>query len=207
MRNNKSYVIFLAMVAALGGFLFGYDTAVISGTITQVTNQFGLDSIQQGWYVGCALIGSIIGVSLAGILSDYFGRKRTMFFSAILFSVSAAGCALAAGISDLVVYRIIGGIGIGVASIVSPIYISEVSIARYRGSLVSFYQLAITIGFLGAYLVNYRLLDLSQQGEWHNPTLNKIFVSEVWRGMLGMKTSPAVLSLIWCSSYLRAPAG
>ncbi len=196
MKTNKGYVIFLAMVAALGGFLFGYDTAVISGTITQVSNQFGLDSIQQGWYVGCALFGSIVGVSIAGLLSDHFGRKNTMFFSAILFSVSAAGCALAAGISDLVAYRIIGGIGIGVASIVSPIYISEVAIARYRGSLVSFYQLAITIGFLGAYLVNYWLLNLSLQGEWNNPVLNKIFVTEVWRGMLGMETLPAVLFFI-----------
>ncbi len=196
MTNNKSYVIFLAIVAALGGFLFGYDTAVISGTITQVTAQFSLDSIKQGWYVGCALVGSIGGVTVAGVLSDYFGRKKTMFLSAILFTVSALGCSLAAGISDLVVYRIIGGVGIGVASVVSPIYISEIAIAKYRGSLVSFYQLAITIGFLGAYLINYRLLDFSQQGTLQNLTLNKIFIGEVWRAMLGMETLPALLFLI-----------
>lgn len=80
---NLGYLVFLSVVAALGGFLFGYDTAVISGTIAQVTEQFGLDALQQGWYVGCALIGSIIGVLFAGILSDKFGRKSTMILSAI----------------------------------------------------------------------------------------------------------------------------
>ena len=88
------YVFFLAIVAALGGLLFGYDTAVISGTIDQVVSQFHLDVIQQGWYVGCALIGSICGVSVAGVMSDRLGRRPTMFISAILFTVSAAGCAL-----------------------------------------------------------------------------------------------------------------
>ena len=90
---NLGYIIFLSVVAALGGFLFGYDTAVISGTIAQVTHLFQLDTLQQGWYVGCALIGSIVGVLFSGILSDSIGRKRTMILSAILFSTSAIGCA------------------------------------------------------------------------------------------------------------------
>ena len=89
---NIGYVVFLSVVAALGGFLFGYDTAVISGTIAKVTAQFNLDTMSQGWYVGCALIGSIVGVLFAGILSDKLGRKRTMILSAILFSMSAIGC-------------------------------------------------------------------------------------------------------------------
>lgn len=194
---NFGYLIFLSFVAALGGFLFGYDTAVISGTIAQVTQLFQLDTLQQGWYVGCALIGSIVGVLFAGVMSDKLGRKLTMIISAILFSTSALGCAISADFTQLVVYRIIGGVGIGVVSIVSPLYISEVSVAQYRGRLVSLYQLAVTVGFLGAYLINYQLLAYAESGsrismDW----LNKIFVTEVWRGMLGMETLPAVLFFI-----------
>jgi MFS transporter, sugar porter (SP) family len=194
---NLGYLVFLSVVAALGGFLFGYDTAVISGTIAQVTEQFGLDALQQGWYVGCALIGSIIGVLFAGILSDKFGRKSTMILSAILFSTSAIGCAVSTDFNQLVIYRIIGGVGIGVVSIISPLYISEVAVAQYRGRLVSLYQLAVTIGFLGAYLVNYQLLGYSMS----NPDVstgwwNMVFVSEVWRGMLGMETLPAIMFFI-----------
>ena len=160
---NFSYLIFLSVVAALGGFLFGYDTAVISGTIAQVTQLFQLDALQQGWYVGCALVGSIVGVLFAGILSDKLGRKLTMVISAVLFSTSALGCALSADFAQLVVYRIIG----------------------------------VTVGFLGAYLVNYQLLAWAESGtqlsvDW----LNKIFITEVWRGMLGMETLPAILFFI-----------
>ena len=194
---NFSYLIFLSVVAALGGFLFGYDTAVISGTIAQVTQLFQLDALQQGWYVGCALVGSIVGVLFAGILSDKLGRKLTMVISAVLFSTSALGCALSADFAQLVVYRIIGGVGIGVVSTVSPLYISELAVAQYRGRLVSLYQLAVTVGFLGAYLVNYQLLAWAESGtqlsvDW----LNKIFITEVWRGMLGMETLPAILFFI-----------
>ena len=194
---NFSYLIFLSVVAALGGFLFGYDTAVISGTIAQVTQLFQLDALQQGWYVGCALVGSIVGVLFAGILSDKLGRKLTMVISAVLFSTSALGCALSADFAQLVVYRIIGGVGIGVVSIVSPLYISELAVAQYRGRLVSLYQLAVTVGFLGAYLVNYQLLAWAESGtqlsvDW----LNKIFITEVRRGMLGMETLPAILFFI-----------
>lgn len=187
------YIVFLALVAAIGGFLFGYDTAVISGTITQVSTQFNLSPLQEGWYVGSALVGSIMGVAIAGIMSDYLGRKKTMIISAVLFTVTGIGCALSNNVNGLVLYRLIGGIGIGVASVVSPIYISEISVAKHRGRLVSFYQLAITIGFLGAYLVNFQLLNLAGKGTWENPVLNKIFVSEVWRAMLGMETVPAIL--------------
>ena len=106
---NWSYLIFLSIVAAIGGFLCGYDTAVISGTIIQVTENFNLDTLEQGWYVGCALLGSIIGVLFAGLLSDKLGRKSTMILSAILFSVSAIGCAFSLSFIQLIVFRIIGG--------------------------------------------------------------------------------------------------
>ena len=189
-----SYLIFLSVVAALGGFLFGYDAAVISGTISQVTARFSLDEIQVGWFVGCALIGSIIGVLMAGKLSDRWGRKVTMLVAAVFFSVSGIACAFVGSLEQLVVARILGGIGIGVVSIVSPLYISEVSIAQYRGRLVSLYQLAVTIGFLGAYLTNFQLLHFSQSGAVLNAGwMNLVFVSEVWRGMLGFCSLPAIL--------------
>lgn len=196
-KINLGYLVFLSVVAALGGFLFGYDTAVISGTIAYVTQLFQLDTLQQGWYVGCALVGSITGVLMAGILSDMAGRKRTMVFSAILFSASATGCAFSADFDQLIIYRIMGGIGIGVVSIISPLYISEVSVSAYRGRLVSLYQVAITVGFLGAYLTNYFLLrlgegDVVMTSSW----LNRLFITEVWRGMLGMETFPALFFLI-----------
>ena len=191
---NFSYLIFLSVVAALGGFLFGYDAAVISGTISQVTARFSLDEIQVGWFVGCALIGSIIGVLMAGKLSDRWGRKVTMLVAAVFFSVSGIACAFVGSFEQLVVARILGGIGIGVVSIVSPLYISEVSIAQYRGRLVSLYQLAVTIGFLGAYLTNFQLLHFSQSGAVLNTGwMNLVFVSEVWRGMLGFCSLPAIL--------------
>ncbi len=190
------YVFFLAFVAAIGGLLFGYDTAVISGTIDQVTAQFRLDVIQQGWYVGCALIGSIVGVAFAGVMSDKLGRRPTMFVSAVLFTVSAAGCAVSADFGWLVAYRIIGGLGIGIVSIVAPVYISEIAITRYRGQMVSLYQLAVTVGFLAAYFVNYLLLDLSRTASFTSDWLQLIFVGEVWRGMLGMETLPALLFVL-----------
>ena len=188
-----AYVIFMAIVAAIGGILFGYDTAVISGTTEMVRNQFALTDLTEGWYVGCALIGSICGVLAAGTLSDYLGRKLTMLISAALFSISAIGCAVCGSFDGLVAYRIIGGVGIGIVSIVSPIYISEVSPAKIRGTLVSLYQLAVTVGFLLAYLANWAIdanIDASCVGEtlWQ-----KVMHTEAWRGMLGSETLPALL--------------
>lgn len=198
-KGRMSYVIWLSLVASLGGFLFGYDTAVISGTVDPVKLQFGLDDLTLGWYVGCALAGSIAGVLFAGSLTDRFGRKIVLVLSAVLFSVSALGCMLSANITQLVIYRIIGGIGIGVASIVSPLYIAEISIPAYRGRLVSLYQLAITVGFLGAYLANYGLLQFSGHlisADAIRGVTGKIFGTEAWRGMLGMESVPAVVFLI-----------
>lgn len=196
-NSNLNYVCFLASVAALGGFLFGYDTAVISGTIGQVTGYFSLDTLQVGWYVGCALIGSIFGGAFAGIIGDRFGRRNAMLCSAMLFSASALGCAVSATFAQLVLSRLIGGVGIGVASIISPLYISEISIARYRGRLVSLYQLAITVGFLGAYLANYLLLQsASANASLESPWLVKILSTELWRGMLGLGIIPSLLFFI-----------
>ena len=176
-------VVFLAVVAAIGGILFGYDTAVISGTTEVVKSQFGLSAGGEGWYVGCALIGSILGVAIAGMLSDFLGRKKTMLISAVLFSISAIGCALCADFTQLVIFRIVGGFGIGIVSIVSPVYISEVSPAEVRGTMVSLYQLFITIGFLLAYLANFLILKGTS-------------MSEYWRPMLGAEAIPDLLFLM-----------
>ncbi|MBQ3175787.1 MAG: sugar porter family MFS transporter [Bacteroidales bacterium] len=197
---NMGYVIFMAVVAAIGGILFGYDTAVISGTTEIVKNQFSLSDLKEGWYVGCALIGSIAGVLVAGTLSDYLGRKVTMLISAALFSISAIGCTVCGTFDQLVAYRIIGGVGIGIVSIVSPIYISEVSPAKVRGTLVSLYQLAVTVGFLLAYLANWvidsnidsGIVASALAGE-EVSLMDKIIHSEAWRGMLGSETLPALL--------------
>ena len=185
MKNKtvSARIVFLAIVAALGGILFGYDTAVISGTTEVVKMQFGLTTGGEGWYVGCALIGSIVGVLVAGMLSDFLGRKKTMLISAVLFSISAIGCAFSADFTQLVIYRMIGGFGIGIVSIVSPVYISEVSPAEVRGTMVSLYQLFITIGFLLAYLANYLILKGTTMEDY-------------WRPMLGAEAIPDLLFLV-----------
>jgi sugar porter (SP) family MFS transporter len=191
-KNTLGYVIFMAVVAAIGGILFGYDTAVISGTTEIVKSQFNLSAAGEGWYVGCALIGSIAGVLVAGTLSDYLGRKKTMLISAALFSISAIGCAVCGSMDQLVAYRIIGGVGIGIVSIVSPIYISEVAPAKIRGTLVSLYQLAVTVGFLLAYLANW-VIDINGDMAISGNLWTNMWNSEMWRGMLGSETLPALL--------------
>jgi len=190
------YVFFLSVIAALGGFLFGYDTAVISGTTEDVKAFYELTDFQQGWYVGCAILGCIIGVMMAGKLSDVFGRKPMLMTAAVLFTISNIGCAIYSTFDQLVIYRIIGGIGIGVASIIAPLYISEISIPKYRGRMVSCYQLAITVGILGSYLSNSAILKWSQSVQFESGFMKLIINDQAWRGMLGMETVPALLFLL-----------
>lgn len=192
----SSHTVFIAIVAALGGILFGYDTAVISGTTEVVKMQFGLTTGGEGWYVGCALIGSILGVLIAGMMSDFLGRKKTMLISALLFSISAIGCAVCADFTQLVIYRMVGGFGIGIVSIVSPVYISEVSPAEVRGTMVSLYQLFITIGFLLAYLMNFIILKGAVLDSTDPELGSRMFNQEYWRGMLGCEAIPDLLFLV-----------
>ncbi len=194
--KSLSYVIFLTIIAALGGFLFGYDTAVISGTTEDVKAFYHLTDFQQGWYVGCAILGSIIGVLMAGKLSDAFGRRPMLMTAAVMFSVSSIGCAIYSTFDQLVLYRIIGGVGIGIASIIAPLYISEISVPKYRGRMVSCYQLAITVGILGSYLSNTAVLKWSQSVQYESGFMKLTINDQVWRGMLGMETIPAVLFLL-----------
>ncbi len=195
---NRSYLFFIAITAALGGFLFGYDTAVISGTISFVKGKFDLNTVMEGWFVSSALVGCIAGVAMAGELSDRFGRKRTLIASGLLFSVSALGCALSGSHTGLIIYRLVGGIGVGVASMLSPLYISEVSPARVRGRMVALYQFAITLGILCAYFANALMLNLSGSLTDLNPDgiWQQLFVDEVWRAMFGTEAIPALLFFI-----------
>lgn len=191
------YTWWLTVVASFGGFLFGYDTAVISGTLSMVRKQFALNAAMEGWYVSSALVGCVIGVAFAGWLSDKYGRKKVLLLTAALFTISAVGCSLIGSFSALAFYRLIGGMGVGIASMLSPMYISEVAPFQIRGRLVAVYQLAITVGILGAYFVNAGLLNQSSGKEFFiSDNLTLIFKTEVWRAMLGMEALPAISFLI-----------
>ncbi len=197
MMNKKTYLITICLISTLGGFLFGYDTAVISGTLSFVRLQFAMSALMEGWFVGSALLGCVIGVAFAGIIADRYGRKKTLILSALLFFVSAIGCMLAQNLTILIVYRLIGGLGVGVASMLSPLYISEISRPEIRGRMVSLYQFAITIGILFAYFANAKILNFglnagfTESSIWH-----WIFTSQVWRGMFGAEAVPAFLFLV-----------
>lgn len=189
------YLILVAFVAALGGFLFGYDTAIISGTIGFVKTKFELNAVAEGWFVSSALVGCIFGVMFTGLLNDWFGRKKALLLSGLLFLVSAIGCALAPTLSVLIIYRLIGGIGVGIASMTSPLFIAEISPPHIRGRLVTLYQLAITVGILLAYFANASLLELSG-GTFSSELFSWIIGDEVWRAMFGSECIPAVLFFV-----------
>jgi len=194
-KRTKTYLYLVCLVAALGGFLFGFDTAVISGTIGLVKTDFHLDAVNEGWFVSCALLGCIIGVSFSGKISDRYGRKLVQILSAFLFLSSAVGCMLAGSFTSLVCFRFMGGLGIGVASMVSPLYISEFAPSRLRGTMVSLYQLALTVGIVIAYFSNAYLAKNSSHS-FDSPFLQKIFSTELWRAMLGLGALPAAVFLI-----------
>lgn len=198
---NLSYIIFITISAAIGGFLFGYDTAVVSGTNEAVWAFFNIKegSFASGFFVSAAIIGSILGALCGGTVSERIGRRKSMIFAAILFLASSIWCAVCVSFPELLTARIFGGFGIGLASVVCPCYISEMSVAKYRGTLVATYQFAITFGILVAYGVNY-LLDLHASGveisDAATLTLwDRIWTTEVWRGMLGMCAVPALIFL------------
>ncbi len=185
--GSATYVFLVCIVAALGGLLFGYDTAVINGAIGPLKAHFALDEVQEGWAMGCALLGCAIGAAAAGALSDRFGRKKVLILSAIMFLVSALGTALPRTITTFILFRIIGGVGVGAASMSSPMYIAEISPARMRGRLVSVNQFAIVTGMLVVYFVNY-FIALQGDELWNQQT--------GWRWMFGSESVPAVMLLV-----------
>jgi SP family arabinose:H+ symporter-like MFS transporter len=197
--GNTGYLAMVCVVASLGGLLFGFDTAVISGTVGMVEVQFELSKLALGWFTSSALVGCILGALVAGVLGDKYGRKPVLIMAAALFFISALGCTIPPSYNFLFSVRIIGGIGVGIASVLSPLYISEFSPPRIRGRLVALYQLSIVTGILLAYgsnwiLQNYSVHHTLEPGG--SGILYKIFVGEVWRSMFGMEMVPAILLLV-----------
>ena len=198
-KQSNSFIAAVCSIGSLGGLLFGFDTAVISGTFSFIEQYFLLNEIEIGWFASSALIGAIIGALVSGSLSDRFGRKPILIIAAFLFFISALGCTIPNSFIFLIVARIIGGIGVGMASVLAPLYISEFSPPKIRGKLIALYQLSIVIGILLAYLSNWLLLKFSQEStSLFNETdkLYKIFVSEVWRGMFGLEMIPSGLFIL-----------
>ena len=197
--GSALYLAGVCFVASLGGLLFGFDTAVISGTFGFVEEQFHLSEFQVGWFGSSALVGCIVGAAFAGTLGDRFGRKPILIVSGFLFFISALFSAIPPSFEILIPARIVGGVGVGMASVVAPMYITEFVPSRLRGRLVALYQLSIVIGILAAYFSNWLLLSFSQA----NPetlggtgVLHWLLVSEVWRGMFGTEMVPAALFVL-----------
>ncbi len=191
MDNNQRYTTLTALIVALGGFLMGFDASVISGVVTFIEPEFNLDKIQVGWSVASLALTATFAMMVAGPLSDRLGRKPVLQMAAVLFAVSAIASALAPSFIALVTARMIGGLGVGAALIIAPMYIAEISPPAIRGRMVSFNQLNIVIGISVAFFTNYLILELGQSqanwatalhlGEWN------------WRWMLGLETLPAIL--------------
>lgn len=192
IANNKpntlsKYVIIISVIAAIGGLLFGYDTAVIAGAIGSIQTIFDLSPALIGWAASSAIWGCMIGVIFSGFLSDKFGRKKVLILSAILFFISAVGSSIPKNLTQFVIARLIGGVGVGIASMLSPMYISEIAPAKIRGTLVTLYQLAIVIGINLVYYINLQIAS-SGDAQWN--------LDIGWRIMLGSEVIPALLFII-----------
>jgi SP family sugar:H+ symporter-like MFS transporter len=181
-------VLLISAAAALGGFLFGFDTAVINGAVDSIRGAFGLSAVATGFAVSCALLGSALGAWYAGPLADRYGRVQTMRVAAALLAVSALGSGLAFGMWDLIFWRVVGGIGVGVASVIAPTYIAEVSPAHVRGRLGSMQQLAIVLGIFAALLSDAWLANTAG-GASHMLWLGQ----EAWRWMFLVAVVPALI--------------
>lgn len=159
-QGNTKYLVLLTSVAALGGLLFGFDIAIITGAAPFIQDYFELDELTLGWAVSSLLWGCIIGAAVAGRITDMYGRKKILILVAILFTVTSVGTGLAPDINIFVFARFLGGFAVGAASILSPMYISEIAPAKTRGRLVALYQLSIVLGILISYFINYLLHDI-----------------------------------------------
>ena len=187
-EEHFGYVIFIAAAAAMGGFLFGYDSSVINGAVTGIQSHFGVGANATGFAVASALLGSAFGAWIAGPMADRIGRVKVMLIAAALFIVSGVLSGLAFSIVDLSIWRIVGGIGIGIASVVAPAYIAEVAPPQYRGRLGSLQQMAIVLGIFVSQLINYGLNEAA-----NGSTTNNLWGLQAWRWMLIIEAFPAVL--------------
>lgn len=195
-KQNLRPVIMTTLSAAIGGFLFGFDSSVINGANVALKSYFGCNDIQLGLAVSFALIGAALGAYFAGRLADIFGRIHCMLAASILFFVSAIGSGIPFGVTDFIIWRIIGGVGIGVASIIVPIYIAETVPAHLRGRLASMQQFAIVIGIFVALLSNYLIVRVAGSASL------KIAGFEAWKIMFWVEAIPA---LAYGLAALRLP--
>jgi sugar porter (SP) family MFS transporter len=194
---NAGYIWTISLVAALGGLLFGYDWVVIGGAKPFFERYFHLtDAAQSGWANSCALVGCLAGALLAGALSDKFGRKRLLIFSALLFAVTSLGNALASSFVVFVAWRMMGGVAIGMASNLSPMYIAEVAPAQWRGRLVSINQLTIVIGILLAQYLNWLLVRHLPKGASDEYIVNSWYGRSGWRWMFALTAGPSLLFFV-----------
>jgi len=188
MKHNR--ILFWSITVALGGFLFGFDTAVISGAERDIQNVWGLNAFQHGFTVSIALIGTVIGALFGGIPSDRIGRKKTLFWIAVLYLVSALGSALSINWYLFMSFRFIGGLGVGASSVTAPMYISEISPADRRGRLVAMFQFNVVFGIVIAYISNYFIAGIGANS---------------WRWMLGVEAIPAIVFLVLVLKIPRSP--
>lgn len=188
---NKLYVIGITVVATLGGFLFGFDSGVINGTVKGLEVAFNAENIGSGFNVASMLLGCAVGAFFAGKLADLYGRRSMLILASILFIISAWGSGIATSSSAFIIYRILGGLGVGAASVMAPAYISEIAPAKYRGSLATIQQVAIIAGLFISFLSNFKLADIS------GSALNVLWLDyETWRWMFWMELIPAVIFFV-----------
>jgi len=188
--TNWNYLLPICLIATLGGLLFGYDTGVISGAIEPLTARFALSNFMKGWASGCVLMGCAAGVLLVGPLSDRFGRKLAMILAALMFLTSALGTALPNGILVFILFRILGGVGIGIASISTPMYIAEITPAHIRGRMVAVNQIAIVGGIAITAFINYFIAHA--KGDPAQPEIQAWLIHTGWRWMFGTGVVPAL---------------
>ena len=200
-RNNSSahtsntcslfYVIFISAVAAIGGFLFGFDSGVINGTVTALGKAFNSSSVATGFNVASVLLGCALGALAAGPLADKFGRRAIMIITAIIFAISAFGSGISESSAEFIFYRLFGGLGIGAASVLAPAYIAEVAPPALRGRLATLQQLAIVLGLFAAFLSNYLIADAAGSAQ------NILMLdTAAWRWMFWAELVPAILFLV-----------
>lgn len=206
-RGSVMYLLFCCFASTLGGLLFGYDLFVIAGAKDLVVQRFGLSSLMEGWFVSSAMVGAMLGCLLAGTSSDRFGRKKVLLTASFFLLACSIGCGLAWSSVSLIFFRWIGGVGVGISSMVCPLYISEISPARLRGRMVTLFQLAICVGIVAAIVVNTGLLSWherikeSQSDGW----VGFMVAHEVWRSMLGMEALPALIFFVMCVIIPESP--
>ncbi|MFH1963919.1 MAG: sugar porter family MFS transporter [Acidobacteriota bacterium] len=188
--KSLRYVIFSALVAALGGFLFGFDTAVISGAEKSVQEVFNLDGFWHGFTVAIALIGTVFGALFAGKPADILGRKKCLIIIGVLYAISAVGSALAGSWIPFLFYRFIGGLGVGASSVIGPMYISEISPAHMRGRLVALFQFNVVFGIMMSFFSNYLLSSIGENA---------------WRWMFGVEFFPALIFFVLVLGIPNSP--